>query len=351
MTLGLFAAPGHAGNGMINNLNEPGAILVYPLIDNIHGVTIVNVANTSSDPQILECYMVTHGIDGTIDEKKDFLIYLSPKEKFVWLTNNPIDKTVKGKKTQIQGFDNRKGYMFCYTIDNPYAQNEGCTRNGEVYQDQMCNVFKGDATLIDPGNARAWNYNAIPHQRLPHLLSKEEALSSDRDGERILNLDGHEYTMATSQIMFQGLAEVHGSIYGTLAVASPGLAVYEDVVCPPTAADCDEWSVLVESDYDFILSEQPDFDINVFCWNEVETKFSRHLKFKDFEQYDLTKDLQLDIASIFTLGFHCATTSTHPLWAVFHQNLGQVFGWGGNVFQQPGTGVPAAIILPDVPVQ
>ncbi len=325
MTIGLFAAPSHA-QPALSDLNEPGAILVYPLIDNIHGVTIVNIANTSSDAQILECYMVTHGPDGGIDEKKDFLIFLSPKEKFVWMTNNPMDKTLKGSRTQIQDFDKRKGYMFCYTIVDQYTQNEGCKANGNPAFGPECNVFKGDATLIDLGNARSFNYNALPHQ-------VEIAITT---ADRELNLDGLEYSAAPSQIMFEGLAEVTGSIYGTLAVASPGS---KDGIKPGV------------SDYDFVESRQPDFDINVYCWNEVETKFSRHLEFKDFEQYDLTDDLQLDIASIFTLGFHCATTSTHPLWAVFHQNLGRVFAWGGNVFQHPDSGVAAKIVLPDVPVQ
>ncbi len=325
MTLGLFAVPGYAGLGpIVSDLNEPGAILAYPLIDNINGVTIVNIANTSAEPQMLECFMVTHGPDNGIDEKKDFVIFLSPKEKFVWVTNNPIDKTLKGSRTQIQGFDNRKGYMFCFTIVDQYTQEEGCADN---MTDKSCNVFKGDATLLDVSNARAFNYNAIPHQVLPG-----EGIEQDR----ILSLNGDEYSAAPSQIMFEGLAEVQGSIYGTLAVASPGSAV---------------GGPGETSDYDFILSRQPDFDINVYCWNEVETKFSRHLEFKDFEQYDLTKDLQLDIGSIFTLGFHCATTSTHPLWAVFHQNLGRVFAWGGNVFQHPDSGVEAEIVLPDVPVQ
>jgi hypothetical protein len=179
-----------------SDLNEPGAILAYPLIDNIHGVTIVNIANTSADEQILECYMVTHGIEGTIDEKKDFLIYLSPKEKFVWMTNNPIDKSLKGNRTQIQGFDNRKGYMFCYTILDQYTQNEGCTIAGGNADGPECNVFKGDATLIDLGNARAFNYNAIPHQVAQRIVADDRAL----------NLNGLEYTAAPTQIMFEGLA-------------------------------------------------------------------------------------------------------------------------------------------------
>ncbi len=295
--LGLNATPSQAQGFM----NEPGSLLAYPLIDNINGVTIVNIANVCSVDIVLECYMITHGPDGAIDEKKDFVIEMTGKEKFLWVTNNAYDQ----RGNQIQGFDNRKGYLFCFQIDDKYSQLEDNV-NGDC--------IKGDATLIEPANARGWQYNAIPHQAL--------AIVQDR----VLNLDGVEYSEVTSQVMFEGLAEVKGSIYGTLAVASPG-------------------------DIDFINSVQPEFDINIYCWNEVESKFSRHLHFKDFEQYDLTKDLQLDIHSIFTLGFHCATTATEPLWAVFHQNLGTVFGFGGNVWQMPGTDVPATITLPPVPVQ
>ncbi len=307
--LGLHAVPS-AGQGF---MNEPGALLAYPLIDNINGITIVNIANVCSVDIVLECYMITHGGDETIDEKKDFVIEMTGKEKFLWVTNRAYNQ----RGNQIQGFDNRVGYMFCFMIDDKYSQLEDAV-NG--------NCIKGDATLVEPANARAWQYNAIPHQARAVLPN------------RVLNLDGGEYSAVTSQVMFEGLAEVHGAIYGTLAVASPGRGICGDDVNVCT------------SDYDFILSQQPEFDINIYCWNEVETKFSRHLHFKDFERYDLTRDLQLDVGSIFTLGFHCATTSTHPLWAVFHQNLAGVFGWGGNVFQQPGTDVPAVIVLPPVPV-
>ncbi len=325
MTIGLFAAPSHAGGGPLtipSFPNWPGSLLAYPLIDNIHGTTIFNIANTHVDESVfVECYIITHGIDGTIDEKKDFVIKLTPKEKFVWITSNPYDQ----RGNQIQGFDNRKGYMFCFAIDNPYDQRE-----------ITFNYLKGDATVLNFGSASAFNYNAIPHQRLAGLLSMlDGGPSSDTvelrvcetevEGDRRLELNGCEYTAATTQIMFEGLAEIPGAISGTLAVASPGV--------------------------DFVESKQPAFDINVYCWNEVETKFSRHLKFKDFAQYDLTKDLQLDIYSIFTLGWQCATTSTEPLWAVLHQNLGTVFGWGGNVFLQPRTGLAATIVLPPVPMQ
>jgi hypothetical protein len=291
LTFALAASLSHAAARPVNNLNEPGSLLAYPLI------TIINIANTGADPAVLECYMVTQGVDGTIDEKKDFVVKLTGKEKFVWMSSQPYNQ----RGNQIQGFAGRKGYMFCYAIDNVHDQLE-------IGYD----FLKGDATLLNPHMGVAFNYNAIPHQTGEVL------------GDRILRLDGNEYTMATSQIMFEGLAEVPCCIGGILAVASPGI--------------------------DFVDSMQPEFDINLFCWNEVETKFSRHVPFKDFAQYDLTRDLQLDIRSLFMLGWHCATTSTNPLWAVFHQSLGGIYGWGGNVFQEPTKAVPATIVLPPVPV-
>jgi hypothetical protein len=303
LAIGLAAGPGYAVNHgpHVNALNEPGSLLVYPLIDNINGVTIVNIANTGTYDVDIECYSVTHGPGGGIDQKNDFVITLTPKEKFVWLSNQPYNQ----RGNQIGALDHRKGYLFCWAIDNVYDQYE-----------KTWNYLKGDATFLNLANARAFNYNAIAHQREPGGPNLTLP-------DKVLALDGHEYTMATSQIMFEGLAEVPGAIGGTLVVANPGI--------------------------DFVHSKQPEFDINVYCWNEVETKFSRHLKYKDFEQYDLTKDLQLEFSKIFTLGFQCATTSTHALWAVFKQDLGRIFGWGGNVWQHPGSGVRTEVELPGAP--
>jgi hypothetical protein len=42
-----------------NIVNEPGSLLVYPLIDNINGNTIVNIANTGDQDVDLKCYMVS----------------------------------------------------------------------------------------------------------------------------------------------------------------------------------------------------------------------------------------------------------------------------------------------------
>ncbi len=296
-----------------NSMHEPGSMLTFPLIDNIdsNGIernntdrrTIINIANTGRYDAVLECYMVTHGADSTeIDEKKDFIIKLSPKEKFWWDTSTPYNRVnANGDRVSIQGFDERKGYLFCWAIDNTMTQKEIC-------YDEL----KGDATLID--GQRAFNYNAIPSQCINVI------------GDRILNLDGVEYSMATSQIMFEGFAEdAFGVVDGTLAVAA--------------------------LDLDLIWSEQPEFDINVFCWNEDEVKFSRHLHYKDFAQYDLTTDLQLDLGSIFTEGFQCVTSCPNPLWAIFYQTAGPGLAVGDNVWQHPETGVATRTILPPVPMR
>jgi hypothetical protein len=322
MTVGPFALPSHA---VVNRLNEKGSLLAYPFIDNVNGFTIIHIANTGDVDTILECYMVTRGIEDNIDGKISFHIYLTPKEKFTWNTKFPFDRA----EMTIPGFDGRIGYMFCFAINNDF---EGL----EI----RYNFLTGSATLWFPnspgtpppppdrrrrdqppstggGDHRntAFNYNAIPHQGLRVVR------------DRVLNLDGVEYSMATGQIMFEGLVAIPDAISGTLAVASPGI--------------------------DFPDQIQPEFQIEISCWNEDELDFHRVLAFKDFEQYDLADDLVLDFDNIFTLGFHCATTSPNPLWAVFHQNLRAVdqdletnFGWGGNVFQEPSAGVSAVIILP-----
>ncbi len=245
--------------------------------------------------------MVTHGVGTPIDEKKDFIIKMSQKEKFWWNTAFPYDRTnANGDRVMIGDFDDRKGYMFCWAIDDDINQRE-----------IMFNNLKGDATVLDI--QKALNYNAIAMQAFPGLVS-----------DRRLLLDGIEYAAGTGTIFFEGFSgNAFGIVQGTLAVA--------------------------DIDIDLVLSRQPEFDINVVCWNEDEVKFSRHLHYKDFEQYDLTEDLQLDIGSIFTEGFQCEATAgpwINPfdgtviapgaLWAVFMQRANNIMT-GGNVWQ-PGQG-------------
>jgi cysteine-rich repeat protein len=244
--------------------------------------------NVSGDGCEADCTLVCD------DRKTDFTISLTPKEKFVWMTSKPYNQ----RGNQIQAYNGETGYMFCWAINDEYDQLE-------IDYDHL----KGDATVLS-GTGSAFNYNAIPSLALNVLADKT------------LHLDGVEYTAGPGQIMFEGLAGFPGAIQGTLAVANPGI--------------------------DFVRSIQPEFNINLTCWNEVESKFSRHVHFKDFEQYGLIKDLQLEISKIFTLGWHCAATSTHAMWAVLHQNLTPIFQWGDSVWQHPASCVPSTVILPGV---
>jgi uncharacterized repeat protein (TIGR01451 family) len=280
-----------------SDLSQPGSLLVFPLIDNISGATIVTISNTGKSDALAKCYMVTRGPGGGIDEKQNFLLRLTPKENITWNTAGPYDL----RDSRIPEFPQRQGYMFCWAIDDASTQLE-------IDYDFLV----GKARVINLTSVSSFGYNAIPSQMILPLQ------------DRILDLDSLEYTMGPSQIMFEGLAALPGSIAGRLAVANPGI--------------------------DFVESIQPEFNINIACWDETEFEFSRHLHFKDFEHYDLTDDLRLNIGSIFTLGWHCTTnTSDHALWAVFHQDLAGIFGWGGNVYQHPDNCTPTQIILPIAP--
>jgi hypothetical protein len=98
---------------------------------------------------------------------------------------------------------------------------------------------------------------------------------------------------------FSGLAGIPGALNGTLTLAS-----LQDV----------------------------EFSINLYCRNEYEMPFSRHLRHRGFRQYDLITDLELDVANTITLGFWCMISSAEPFWAVFHEGLAAVFGWGSAGF-------------------
>jgi hypothetical protein len=298
-----IAGPGDPGStcGTVNNLNEPGSLLVYPLIDNINGSTIIEITNRSAVGVWLQGYFIGQGSGASACkfEKKNFFIHLTQKEVWWWDTGKPYNRTdVDGITTQIQSFNNRKGFIFVWAIDSDKTQLE-----------LDHNYLKGDAVWFTSGVA--FQYNAIPHQMI------------SVNPDRVLDLDGVEYTQATSQILVEGFAEDWPrGMRGKLVVAS--LAI------------------------DFILSLQPDFDINFEVWNQNEVPQSRHLDFCQWYMYDLTDDLQLRINEIFTPKWQMATSSTHALWAVFFQVFRNL-AWGGNVWQHPNYGVPASVILPPVP--
>jgi hypothetical protein len=297
--VGLFAGPAATAVAQVNNIKEPGSLLVVPLVDNINYQTIIEITNRSNADVWLQGYAILHapGTPGVF-EKKDFYIHITQKEPFWWQTFLPYSRVdASGQLTQIQGFPNLKGFMFFWAIDSEKTQLE-----------IQHNHLKGDVLIYGAG--RAFGYNMIPHQGLAVV------------GDRILNLDGVEYTMATSQVMCEGFAEGFSGIGGTWAVCN--------------------------LDIDFINSVQPEFDINIEAWNQNEFPGTRHLHFFQFQQYDLTNDLQLHINQVFTPKFQFATSCTDALWSVFLQWTGNL-GWANLCWQHPGHGVPAVVILPTVP--
>jgi hypothetical protein len=293
LVIGLSAAPAQAQSFM----NEPGSILVFPLIDNINGVTIVSISNLAAIPVTLGCLMVTHPVGDPTDfePKNNFEIELTEKEAFVW-------NTAGGHAPNIQPFDGEKGFLFCFATDGAGL---------EIAH----NFLIGDAKVINLPGAYAWGYNAIPHQELNVV------------GDRVLNLDGVEYSEATSQIMFSGLAALPPGLDGVFVAAN--------------------------IEMNLMTGEQPPLTLNFDCYNEEENPFSLHaVPHQTFVQYPLASSLGITTADIFSLGFHCTVTANSttgagpkPIWAVFGQNL-VLFGWGSNVWQEPGTNAPAIITLP-----
>lgn len=293
---------GYASAQQVNNLNEPGSLLVFPLMDNINYNTIIEIANRAATDVWLEGYVIAHTAAApTQFVKKDFYIHLTQKEPFLWFTNLPYSRTdAHGVITQIPSFAGYKGFVFVWAIDDDKTQRE-----------IQWNFLKGDALLYS--GARAFQYNGIPSQRLVTAV-----------GDRVINLNGEEYTRSTSQIMFEGFAQGFSGISGILAVCN--------------------------LDINFITSVQPAFDINFECWNQNEVAGTRHLAFKQFAQYALSPDLNLGLAQVFTPKFQCATSTTNPLWAIFYQWVGNL-AWGSNVWQHPATGVSTAVVLPPVPLE
>ncbi len=299
LVIGLSAIPGRAQ--VINDLNAPGSLIVFPLIDNINGVTLVSISNVGSTPVKLECYMVTHPVGDPTDfePKIDFEIDLTAKEAFVWSTAGPYNET-------IQGFDDEKGFLFCVAVN---------TDGSGVPVDH--DFLIGDAKVLNLAGGYAWGYNAIPHQAL------------SLNANRALLLDGSEYSAATSSVFFQGLAALPPALDGVFVAAN--------------------------IEMDLISGEQPPLTLGFDCYNESENPFSIDaVPHQTFVQYPLTDSLGITVENVFSLGFQCrvsanssATGVSKPIWAVFGQNL-LFYGWGTNVWQDPNTEATAVIVLPPV---
>lgn len=295
ISVGIFCAGAQA---QVNNLNEPGSILVYPLIDNINYSTIVEITNLEITDVWLAGFLILHppGLPEEF-EKTDFVIHLTHNEPFWWDTGTAYNRVDEdGVRTQIPAFNNQKGFMFVWAVDTD-------TTRLEIDWDHLI----GDCLIF--GGGLAFQYNPIPHQCLNVLP------------DRVLDLDGIEYTMATSQVMTQGFAGGFSGISGTFAVCS--------------------------LEMDFIHSLQPEFDINFDVWNQDEIFSSRHRHMYQFHQFSLD-DLDLDIGTVFTPKFQMTAMSTHALWCVFFENTANL-EWGGNVFQHPDAGVATSVILPPIP--
>lgn len=282
------------------NLNEPGSLLVYPLIDNINYSTIVDMCNKANQDVWLHGFMIVHPPGNPTDfEKTDFVIHLTQQEPFWWDTSQPYFRVdAHGFTTAIPGFDNRKGFMFVWAVDSDKTRAE-----------IPWNYLKGDAMVY--GGGRAFQYNAIPHK------------GKDVVGDRILNLDCNEYSMGRTQHVIEGFAEN----------ALPGLEGTWVVCC---------------LEIDFIQSIQPAFDINLSVWNQDEVFQSRHVDFYQFQQYKFGDDLGLYITQVFTPKFQFVTSTTKPIWSIAYQTLGTQ-AWGTNVWCVKDSGVPIQIVLPPIP--
>lgn len=284
--------------------NRPGSILVFPLIDNRNtptgnNSTIVEITNVGDQGVWLHSFIVASASTSPGSfVKKDFFIHLTAKEPFYWDTSEAYNRIdADGVLTQISDFDGMEGFMFVWAVDDRVSPME-------IDYDQLM----GNALVFMAGN-QAWDYNAIPHQALSVV------------GDGILNLDGVEYAMAPGQIMAEGFSE---------GIVDDGKLV----IC--------------SLDIDFILSIQPEFNLNIDIWNQNEVGQSRHMHFIQFQKFDFGEDLQATLQHIFTPKWHLAVTGPNPVWAVYYQTKSGV-AVGGNVWHRGGSGVPAAVVLPPIP--
>lgn len=279
-------------------LNVPGSLLVFPLVDNLTGTTrtIINVANRSEDDVWLKGLIVAHD-GGYVYHKKDFVIFVTQKQPFIWDTSRSL--SLNGGF--VQAFDGLKGFIVLWAIDNEKDQ-----------QEIAFDFLKGDAVVVGLGdNSRAFRYNAIPHQSV---------VGGVFTADEMLMLDGAtEYAAASQTILCEGFAGGYAGLSGTLAVANLGV--------------------------NLITSEQPEFDINFTVWNENEIPFSRHLHFDQFEQYTLS-DLQLQRGEINSNKFQFSTIANgNALWAIFWQYVGSI-SFGGQCFMDPAGAVATTLVVP-----
>jgi hypothetical protein len=328
LTLGLFVTVSgvQATDCETSSLNEPGSVLVFPLIDNQTFQTIVEIANLGPQEITLGYFYIFHndcrGLppgNARDDCEHDFTkidgtITLTPNEILEWDT--AIGGVIGTDRVFVPPLQLTKGFLVVW------AQDPGLT-SGEVSYDYLI----GDALLLTGGGG--WKYNAVPHQAIA------------TNGDRILSFDGSEYTCAPYRIWTTGYTNGAGF---RNAPVPPGIPFQG------TLAMC-------SLNIHFLTSQQPRFDLNVIVCNEDEECFSRHHDFYQFEQYSLQ---ELLITRPFTNSdkFYMRVEASsvdpimpppawgwQPVWAVFYQNIGTYF-WGTNVWQDPETGEDVEMSLP-----
>jgi hypothetical protein len=298
ITIGLCVG---VANAQVSDLNVPGSLLVFPIIDNTGGkITYIDLVNRA-DIDVTVKGMIIAELNGTF-HKKDFIIELTKKQPIFWDTaaGFNVGGLASGDYGDnfVQGFAGYKGFMFLWAVESD-------TNQIEIAH----NDLKAEAIVAN--GTRAFKYNAIPHQALAVV------------GDYVLNLDGVEYTQASERLICEGLA---GNAYGTGVTGELCVANLE---------------------INMITSEQPAFDINLGVWNTEERFFSRHVDFDQYNCYDLA-DLQLRRPEINSDKFQFATdTDDNALWAIFYQELGAM-AWGGQCFMDPAYGQSVSIVLSDI---
>jgi hypothetical protein len=283
-------------------LNVPGSLLVFPLIDNLSPGTrtIIDLTNRADIDVWLQGFIVAH--DGQdVYHKKDFQFLLTQKQPIHWDTSLAFEPN----GGFVQSFDNYKGYIVIWAINNDKDQLE-------IRHDYM----KGEGIVLHAGQGRAFRYNAIPHQSMATLTQDRELRLTGDPAD-----PAADYLAASETILCEGYTAGTFGLDGILVVAN--LAI------------------------DFPQSIQPEFDINLGVWNADEIYSSRHVHFDQFEQYTLT-ELQLTLPEVNTDKFQFATsTNGNALWAVFYQYAGP-FEFGGQCFMDPAGAVPTVIQLATV---
>jgi hypothetical protein len=294
LAVGLFAGATYA---QVSDLNEPGSVLVFPLIDNINGMTWVDIVNRG-DEVVVQGLIIAHN-DSDVFYKYDFNITLTENQPLLWDTS----KSLSHGGGFVQSFDGLKGYMVIWAIEDDGTQEE-----------KLHNELIGSALQIDVAGKKTFKYLAIPHQ----------AATITRD--RVLEFNGTEYSQASETILCEGISAGYCGIQGKLVVANLNV--------------------------DLITSSQPEFNINFGVYNDDEIFSSRHKHFEQFEQYCLGNDLGLKIGQLGGSPVFQFSTSAdgNPLWAVMFQKVAN-FAWGSQCYMDPDGAADATLTLAPVTQQ